>query len=823
MSDAVGALPIEPFDGQTVLDAYGVVWQYKADKDYWISNGKVNKIPVASLTSNGLFSKQQKAFLDTIPVKGGGYALFLKPLTAQRTTSNPDNLLHGKIKFISESLNLNCVDSDGDLIKGDQCRAFYETKDDPPGIDMNFTDAFLENFCVEIPSIPGPQGYPGDVGDQGIPGTGDGPQGATGDAGKDATNRYILSGVKIVESDDFYESVIVDASLDNGDLVLKRGTLNTQGTVSASKVVARRLLRDMIFGACFDYTLKNVPCSVSDPNTEYSELDVDNPTVLFFPSHYKPENAQNAPEIDGYQTTRAKLSDAVDELIAYYQNQLAIAETTYNKQINDFLSAKDSEARKLLDEMLQELFSLESKETPEFCIGINKSCDPTSNFYNENYTPYNGIKDDPSIVDLLGTSGSANTRVDLLYTEEITADQAPRFSYVPTDPFTMPGSVAGGIITPTSCGNVTDNGCWLQFDNGVLSFVANGTYIPEGTVIYTGKYQCGKLPPKIRTSTNPDPHNATTQAIIAQLMAEVPPNVIETLKVENGFSSSHVIADWYQQWSGNLKTSLQNANIVYQQKKLHFSQTSTEFPAGIYLFVYEGGGFTQPRLTRGELHGLDTQDSVLVNGAFQNYWVGNEVSVGTNPERDVFILNPYDRSMVDVFQSRICSTGVGLEIGWVPTNYDGGLASNYFSLPTSYIAKVAADTTQFQVPLAYHDPYNLNYTSGIDWHEFPVAGSGTDDIYELQKTYMDGAWSGRMLIFQTAQPGFFFSRVKTAVSFLNLFGSFIQPEVEILDGNSYSKNRAIIYDYDRWSPPVLNARPDAVGSIKLNIARVVTT
>ena len=817
MSDTVGALPLEPFDGQTVLDAYGVIWQYKEDRDYWISNGKSDKLSVATATSYGLLSKQQKTFLDSIPIKGGGYALFLKPFISQRTTDNPDNLLFGKIKLTSESLSLNCIDSDGTLIEGDQCRPFYETKDDPPGINLGYTDAFLENFCIEIPSIPGPVGYPGNTGLQGVPGTGDGPEGDIGDTGEDAITRHTLSGVKIVESDDFYESVIVDMSLNDGNLELKHGTLDTQGTVAASKVVARRLLRDLIFTNCFDYTLKAVPCSVSD---SVDELDTVNPTVLFFPSHYKPENAQNAPEVDGYQTSRAKLSDAVDDLISYYQGQLGAAEITYNKQLNDFLSAKDSEARKLLDDMLQELFAMEAKETPEFCIGINEGCNPESNFYYENFTQYDGIKDDQLITDLLGTSAST-VRIDLLYKEVISSEQAPRFSYIPTDPFTMPGAIADGIVTPVACNNNTDNGCWLQFDNGVLSFVANGTYVPEGTVIYNGKLECGKLPPKIRTSTDPDPHNATTQAIIAQLLAEIPPNTTEALKVENGYSSASVIANWYQQWSANLKTSLAAGNVVYKQNKLHFSQTSTEFPAGIYLFVYEGGAFTQPRLTKGELHGVDPQDAILLSGAFQNYWVGNEVSVGTNPERDVFILNPYDRSIVDVFQSRICNTAVGLEIGWAPVSYAGGLSSNYFSPSYNYDVNVASGVSQFQIPLPYHDSDNLDYSAGIDWHEFPAANSNTDDIYELESFYKSGSWSGRMLVFQTSQPGFFFSRVRTAVSFLNLFGSFIQPEVETLGGNLYSKNRAIIYDYGRWSSPVINARPIAAGAVKLNIARVV--
>ena len=863
-------LPFEPFDGQIFYDYYGVKWVYSADDNYWVSNGKTEKIPVANSTTTGLLPKNQKTILDQIPPKGGGYAIVLRPVQMIKTRENPDSLLHGQILLESQSLDIECTSAGQDTTVANPANCsntavLLENIENPPGFDFNFSDNFLKSFCVVVPGGPGPKGPPGDVGDPGADGTGDGPPGDQGPAGQDATYLGTFTGIQVIESSDIYNTAVVDMSLDNGQLILKYGQIAAPTAAPVQKVIASRLNRQISFKStdsignpnCFDYTLQAIQCTPNNPNGDTpGELTAVNPAVAFYPAHFTPDNLISAPSM-AYQPCRGQLSDVINLIIQPYQAALTAAATQYDDQISKYIVETDKTCRKNLDHLLNELFQKQSAEVPDFCIGLNCSCDSAE--FQADYAPYSGLKTDSNVQSIVdsGSSGTTPiTGVNLITTQSITASVAPILAYAPvTDisgtggdfqgpAFELPGDRA---TTPpaTTCqaqftpvgplGSApvqTSRGCWVQYPDGAVSFVAPGSFIPPGTNLYGGDIKCGTMPPQFRTQTIPDPNDPVQFALVAQLSATYPGDTFEDIatrqeeitKIQAGYPSSKIIGELWDKWSNNLRNSLINASINYSMNAIKYSTSTNEYPPGTYAFIYEGGAFIQPHLTQGELHGLNPQDPLLSDGAFQKYWVGNESSAGSESdvEYNVFIVNPYNHASINPFNSKICSQNVGLQIGWASSSFTDGTPSNYFTPATNYNIPYMSGTGQFEAGLLNMDPNNLNINPSITWYNFPSIGINTDDPVALENSYLKAPFIQRMVLIKTTAPGFFFSRVRTAASFLNLFGSFIMPPIQNINGVNYSTNRAIIYDYNRFAAPILNARPTAVGTVQLNVAQIVT-
>lgn len=809
---ASSLLPLEPFDGQIFIDYYKVKWVYDGLKNCWQSDGKIDEIPIANSKTTGLLSKELKSFIDTVQNKGGGFGLILKPGSNNRA-SNRDGVIFGNVLLDSESLDIKCVNSKGETIDK-PCACFSEFDAAPPGFNFNFSEVFLSNFCVEVPGGAGPRGPQGNVGDDGADGTGDGPQGDTGDPGKDATIRNTLTGVKIIESDNIFDTAVVDMKLDSGKLILKRGKVSVpvDNSTPASEIVAKRLMRVLNFGDCFKYTLQTIPCSPPDANSDIGELLDPDPAIAYFPKHFDPSKLG---EISNYQPVRATLSALVNDIITFYQGKLLEAAKKFDDQAEAFLLQKDEQVRTILDKLLADLFVQQAKETPEWCMGVNKDCVPLQPIIDA--PEFRGIVTDPEVVAIFSSSQSAAAalRADFLLSAIVTGD-TPIYSYLPVQEFEMPGIAIGCTEVSGICTNTP--GCWVQSKNGVLSFIANNTPIPAGSVPYNGSIDCGKLPPKIRTEIIPDPNSQAYLDLEAELLAEIPPNTTELARLQNGYPSSDVIAKLYQNWSDNVSAHLQNGRILFRNTRIGFSAVSFEFPPGVYAFVYDSGAFSQPRLSRSERHGLSQTDPVLHNGLFQKYWVGNEVGSASGVGKNVFILNPYNRSIIKPFNSEVVSDQIGLEIGWSPTSYVDNIPVSLFNT-SRYTPEYLSGVSQFSDPLEFTDISNLTPNQGIMWSEFPaIGGSAINDPFDLEDAYKVLPWNLKMILFKTPEPGFFYSRVKTAINFTNLFGSFIMPPYVVGNVNS-----ALLYDSVRFTPPTINARPIAAGSVKLNVLRIVST
>ena len=423
-------IPKGEFDNQLFIDAYGVEWRFNIEDDCWYKKGKIDSIPVANGVNTGLLSKQLKYMLDKIPSKGGGYAIITKPFLKQRTQNNPDGVLYGDIELVSNSLDIKCVHADGREISDSCLRVSYkETDTIPPGFDINFSDLLLENLCVIIPGGPGLPGEDGQPGEDGKDGTGDGPIGLTGQSGEDATEKIDISGIKIVDLDGISNIAITKLELDaqSGKLFVTKGQVKTQNNndAIANRLIVSQINRGIRFlGNCFDYELVHLPCR---PDDDYDVLD---PMIAYLPSTFD----QN--DIRAIQPVKRNLSELVNNLISFYQNKINEVADGYDEQIEKFIKEKDSEARKILDELGDRLAECENITYLDYCIGLGAKCVDDGTDGDSTVIDIPATKPDCQII--AETLGVKNGSCQVLATKTIVANTAPVFSWEAPKKFALP-------------------------------------------------------------------------------------------------------------------------------------------------------------------------------------------------------------------------------------------------------------------------------------------------------------------------------------------------------------------------------------------------
>jgi hypothetical protein len=820
-------LPIEPFDNQIFIDAFKIKWVYASSMNVWTHQGKIDTIPLADSSTTGLLSKQLKTIIDAIPQKGGGYAIITKPLLRKfRTAGNPDGVIYGNITLKSNSFDLNCVNANGEILSSINCEQtpIYQEGDEfPPGFDINFSKAFTNSFCIVVPGGPGPRGLQGDRGATGQDGTGDGPQGNTGKIGVDATTHWALSGVKIVETDDIFDTAVVKLELraDTGQMVVTKGKIKlpTDTDLPVEEFLAQRIQRRIKFSKCFEFTLTAIPCSPTDPITQTnSELLEPDPIIIFYPQHFDPTNTN----ITRYQPTRAKLSDLVNDIIQYYKDKLTEAATKWDAQLEKFITEQDKAARTVLDDIANELAACEQTANIEFCLGVNKDC------CDQNIATVN----DPvytTILEELGCDVNASKTTNISISE-ITSTSSPVFSFDAVSQWSLPGDLSGGSLVDGICEANVNNGCWLQYINGALSFVPPGTFVPRGTIQYGGPWGCGILPPKIRTDTTPDATNPTQVQMIADLEAERDATSTtpfdrdriqeEIDKILGGYPTSNLVAKYLQVWNDNLSTQLSNGYMAYKKQKIPFTGGGFEFPSGTYAFTYLSGAFIQPLLSEGQRWGYGPENDIFIHGNFQKYWVGNEG--GSSGRGPFFILNQYNRSRRTLFNTKAVTDEIGLEIGFAPIGYEDFIPVNYFDV---YAYNPNAGFAPFQtecsnVATSKLDAATILMENNITWYPFPVLGAAQNDPNSTQMLYGQQPLSNKSVMITAATPGYFFARVKLAYSATNFFGSIMMPPLTTYGLTNYSINRALMYEEHRFAAPTFVTQPVAVGSVKIQALKI---
>ena len=361
-----GKLPNFQFPGQVIIDAYGVVYKYDDTADCFVDTGSVDDIPDSSFDNVGLMTPSHKSKLDLIPEKAGGFAIVIDPKLRPNSPDNPDGLIYGDVTLDSESLDITCVDFNGEQIKSN-CYNCIDGEN-APGMNFQLSEKFLSGFCARLPIIPGPRGDKGETGEDGEPGTGDGPKGEDGDDGASYDTPGVFTGVKVLDVDGVYEKAVIGLDIDsnNGILnVLKSKVATGDETTPANQVYCTPIFRDVEFDPQYP------ACDEGGDLWKYTitkgddELDLD-PYLYMLPDQYVPSGETDV--------TMIQLSGLIDALIEDMKPEYEAALKKYNDQIKAFICEKDEDARTKLCSLAKEMADCEWELPLEYCVGIT----PTS-------------------------------------------------------------------------------------------------------------------------------------------------------------------------------------------------------------------------------------------------------------------------------------------------------------------------------------------------------------------------------------------------------------------------------------------------------------
>ena len=309
---------------------------------------------------------------------------------------NPHGILSGNIEIVSNSLDIKCVK--GADLQESECQDNKSSDaEKPDGLLFSIKQKFLDSLCFEVPGCRGPDGDPGSKGDAGSIGTGDGPVGIQGEAGKDFEVIKKFSGIKIEDIDDVYDTAVVALEPDpsNGKIYVVKAKIATpSNNTPADQVIASAIFRAIEFEEEFFFKIiKPVvdPISLqnhseSDSNSTKSGISstksgisVGIPTGE--PGCYLSSNFDNdvlvcampkgGKDKDGSSQVAVRwLSDLLSDISQYYRDKLQEAADLYDKQIKEFITTTDKEARGAICQLAQQLAECEWELPLEFCLGL---------------------------------------------------------------------------------------------------------------------------------------------------------------------------------------------------------------------------------------------------------------------------------------------------------------------------------------------------------------------------------------------------------------------------------------------------------------------
>lgn len=802
-------LPYGEFEGQRFIDASYVEWLFDYDTQCWKRQGKIDATPIADGQITGLLAPDLKYMLDKVQDKGGGFAIITKPHLQFRSNDNPDGVIFGDVDLVSETLDIKCVHANGTEI-ADTCLSvsFTETDTQPPGFDINLSEKLLDTLCVEVPGGPGQPGPRGDTGPDGKDGTGDGPRGLKGLSGADATEGHTFTGVRIIDLDTTTDVAVTKMELDpdQGKLFVTKGHVKVPDNeeAAADKLIVEQINRGIRFlGNCFDYELTQLPCK---PDEDFDEL---NPAIGYYPSHF-----DHTKEDKPYQLVKKRLSDLVDDMIEYYQTKLDKLADQYDQEIEELIKKTDKDARQVLDTLGDRLAQCENITYLEYCIGIGEPCIiPGEGGIGQTTTPVVDLdSSNPECQVIAEAVGGEDATCQVLATVDVSGAYAPVLSFEAPDDFKL-GSSWAQQNDPAEYERICPEGCWAIKGNGAFSYVKRGGVVPAGW-----------------TPSGP-PNNPT----------KLP--VVETRRLVKGIPvEGEGPPNEDEQAIEDLTQRLRNAKILYRKQQIQYSNVTAEFPAGNYAFVYLGGGFKQDRLSKGQAFGDSTED--LVQGAFQDYWVGDEGNGGSNGP--FYVQNTFNLDKRSPIETALSTTETGLEIGFVPSSrYEALLDQDYFN-EHAYDPTFEVGNNAVELPNPRNDFDGLSSDiiadeSRIQWYKFPTLGETNRDLSVMQNKYLQGPASKRLINIKTSQPGFFFTRVKTAFSAYNFYGTLIMPPVVQMALRPASESKATIRLLNPKAPAPLisqsvggpavpiagplisafnNAVPIASGTVSLQVIKV---
>ncbi len=364
-------IPGEDGTGTSGVDWSGMVLRFEKGElrgqqfiIYAVEGRTIKVLGDASLAENG----------DTLGV--------LEPQEADRV-----GLITGDIELTSDSLDISCITGeDGDIIEAECAEPikFPDNLDNPPGFDIRVGEKFLDTFCIQVPGCAGPRGEQGGAGNKGIDGTGDGPRGTKGATGDDATASHKFTGVKIIESDEVFDTAVVSLELDSeaGKLTAIKAKAKTPTEEDAAEQLITTPVHRGVQWSCFDLDECISPNLDVDDFSEAFEYGLaappDDPLgVLDVTLGYYAKGVMIGSDPAELNTSRTKLGVLIDKVIDYYVDQLNKTEAKWNTQAKEFMTAKDREARQILSMLILKLAECEWELPIEMCVGIKPDdCHP---------------------------------------------------------------------------------------------------------------------------------------------------------------------------------------------------------------------------------------------------------------------------------------------------------------------------------------------------------------------------------------------------------------------------------------------------------------
>lgn len=367
--------PITPTDKQVFVDSDFVQWVYDAKSNSWQQRGTVPASTLADSNSVGLMSHADKALLDRTPTHPGGFGLITNPRLTLRSPENPDGVITGDIKLLSDSLDITCVDSNGQRLSAAPTQLVPDIPSGEPsspgvtGLQFKLKQEFIQNLYVDICGVKGLRGHTGLTGEQGPHGFSGGPRGDVGRDGLDIDQLCEFVGIKYRDVSELTDSPIVDMRLVDDDgkgckLIVTKAKLNVGGDRPADKIAATGLSR-----------------SVQFPDAEPSSCNVsrlDNWSLIQPQGDETPANLQllRIPKksndvIDEPVDLNATMSleDFISDVVAIYKQRLTELDQQWGKQAKEHIEQIDDKARNILSSLADQLSMCEfNLPTTEQCV-----------------------------------------------------------------------------------------------------------------------------------------------------------------------------------------------------------------------------------------------------------------------------------------------------------------------------------------------------------------------------------------------------------------------------------------------------------------------
>lgn len=345
-------LPQHPRPGQEFVDAYNYRWIYSKE-GYWEKGGLATTIPRASDDSSGLMSYSDKSYLDSIPNKPGSFGLIVDTKTILKSPDNPDGILQGDIKLISDSLNIECVNGDLDpLTCPPSTLGVCNEGDNVPGLKFSIKEEFLKTFIVDHPGPTGRTGSEGPIGPRGKHGFGDGPQGDKGTKGLDSNFDCELVGIEYEDLEGVTESPISLMRLEDD---------------GGCKLIAYRVGLDLPNLVRADMVRFTQPISRVDLNIKYEndKSDLSAFKIIIPPnissSNYNVIKLSESTTDDGVTNFNAVMSirEFIAQLAALYTEELNKVESQYAKQVKVYIESLDTKVKAAIASLADRLASCE--------------------------------------------------------------------------------------------------------------------------------------------------------------------------------------------------------------------------------------------------------------------------------------------------------------------------------------------------------------------------------------------------------------------------------------------------------------------------------